>query len=426
MKILIINYRFFVSGGPERYMFNLINLLKSKGHKVIPFSIRYTSNNQSDFSDYFVSPLSSEKEVYFQDYKLNIRSIKKIIERLFYSTEVYNNLAHLIIDMKPDFAIVLHYLKKLSPAVIKCLDDNGIPFIVRISDFLMICPNAHLIRKGKICELCIHKGLINSVKYKCVQNSYSMSLLNYLAIKFHNKKKYFDKIIYFVVPSKFTIFKMIEAGYDPSRLIHLPTFVDILSQEIIIERKRQIVFVGRMERIKGVHILLSAVNHLKNKGVSHFNCLIIGDGDKEYIEELCSFVKVNTLSNVKFLGKLEKEEIDFHLRESLFSVVPSIWYDNQPNTVLESLANGTPVIASNHGSFPEIVIDNTTGFLFNPNDILDLAKKINILIDNSELRKKMSYNAIEFIRANHSSERHFQILINIYTKLKTNGLFSQK
>ena len=73
------------------------------------------------------------------------------------------------------------------------------------------------------------------------------------------------------------------------------------------------------------------------------------------------------------------------LQKSLFSVAPSLLYDNMPNSVLESLAAGTPAIASNHGSFPEIIINGDTGLLFNPGDVKDLSNKIKILLDNKKL-----------------------------------------
>jgi len=57
MKILIANYRYFVSGGPERYMFNVIGALTDRGHDVIPFSIRYSQNNPTRTID-ISSPLS--------------------------------------------------------------------------------------------------------------------------------------------------------------------------------------------------------------------------------------------------------------------------------------------------------------------------------------------------------------------------------
>ncbi len=418
MKILLINYRFFISGGPERYMFNLIDLLESKGHEVIPFSIKYSKNLPSKYSHYFVSPLSNENEIYFKEQKLNLKTIIKSLERTFYSKEVYNKLQKLIKDTKPDFAIVLHYLKKLSPAVLVALNDSRVPFFVRLSDYLMICPNAHLIRNDRTCELCIKGNFINSIKYRCVQNSFSASIIYYLANKYYHYKKYFNLIPMFVIPSKFMLNKMIEAGYDQKRLTHLPTFIEP-NIGYFREKKKQIVFIGRIERIKGVHTLLDAIRILKETRNIKPECMIIGDGDKNYLSELKLFVDNNNLKNIKFLGKKEKEEIFSILRESILSVIPSLWYDNLPNSALESLANGTPVIAPNHGSFIELIQNGKTGYLFEPGNSYDLAEKIYQLFNSNNL-KEFIENCMKYIKEYHSPEKHYNKILEIFEKIKLN------
>jgi glycosyltransferase involved in cell wall biosynthesis len=418
MKILIIHYRFFVSGGPERYLFNLKELLESNGHKVIPFSIRYASNALSEYSNYFVPPLSSEHEVFFREQTWTIKSIIKTLERSFYSPEVYSSLKKLIFDTTPDFAIVLQFGKKLSPSVLKALDDTNIPFIVRLSDFGMICANSHFLRQQHVCELCIRGDLFYSVRYKCVQNSYCASLVNFAAKKFHQFMGFYNNIKYYIVPSKFTIQKMIEAGYSASNLVHVPTFInntENLRQEN--PKKRQIIYSGRLDKTKGVHILLEALKIVQKNSCPQIDCIIAGSGPDDYKKSLNSYIKKNELMNVHFTGQLEKSMLLNLVQESLFSVAPSLWYDNMPNSVLESLSVGTPAIASNHGSFPEFIKNDDTGLLFKPGDPLDLAKKIEILLHNDEIINKLSKNAVKYIRQNHSPEQHYKDIMQLYQKI---------
>ena len=366
MKILIINYRYFISGGPERYLFNLSELLEAKGHTVIPFSIRYSKNKPSIHEKYFVSPLSSENEIYFREQRWNASALLKTVQRSFYSREVYDHLTELIKDTKPDVALVIHYLRKLSPSVLTALADSHIPFAVRLSDYVMICPNAHLIRNEMVCELCVRGSQFHSVLNKCVQDSYTASLVNYFSTQFHNAKHFFNLVPKFITPSSFLKSKMIEGGWEKDRLIHIPTFV---YPEIVcdgIKKKNQIIYVGRLEKNKGVDILLESIQILNNyykADVIEF--MIAGDGTPQYIQQLKRFQNEHDLRNVHFIGSVSKEKVLELLKESLFSIVPSIWYDNMPNTILESYACGTPVIASDHGSFPEIVENNITGLLLN-------------------------------------------------------------
>lgn len=414
MKILIVNYRYFVSGGPERYLFNLKTLLESKGHTVIPFSINYSKNLPTEYSKYFVSPLSSSDEIYFKDQKLNLKSLYKTLERSFYSKEVYNKLNLLINEQKPDFAIVLHYLKKLSPSVLCALKDNDIPFAVRLSDFLMICPNAHLIRINKICELCIKGNLINSVRYSCVQNSKAASIVHYFATKYHIYKKYFDLIPLFIVPSKFTIEKMIEAGYDKNRFIHIPTFV--YQNENIGKKENIISYVGRIDFIKGVHTFIKALGIIKYY-LKEFRIIIIGDGDKSYLKSLIYLKEKYNLYNLEFTGHIDKIDIINILKKSLFSVSPPLWYENIPNSVLESYSVGTTVIGSDLGSLKELIKDGYTGLFFKPGDWKDLSNKILYLIKNRELAIKMGNNAYNYVNQFHNPDMHYEKLIEVYNRL---------
>jgi glycosyltransferase involved in cell wall biosynthesis len=418
MKLLLIHYRYFISGGPERYLFNLKDLLEKNGHKIIPFSIQYTQNENSEFSNYFVSPLSNTNEVFFREQTWTFKSFIKTLERNFYSPEVYKNLEKLINDTKPDCALVLQFGRKLSPAVLNALDNLNIPFVVRVSDFGYICANSHFLRKQKTCELCIKGDKFYSVWYKCVQNSFGASLVNFLANKLHQLMRYFEKVRYYIVPSKFTITKMIEAGFSPKKLIHIPTFIDI--EEIKkneISRKRQIIYIGRIDNTKGLHILLEAVKLLYEENVREFQCVIAGSGQIEYLKQIRDYIKKNGIRNVHLTGYLEKRKIFELLQESLFSICPSLSYDNMPNSMLESLAVGTPVIASNHGSFLE-VINNKTGLLFKPGDPNDLSIKIKYLFNNPKLITDMSKNAKIYIKENHSPKIHYENLMQLFDNLR--------
>ena len=61
MKILIVHYRYFISGGPERYLFNLKEALEARGHEVIPFSIKNSQNVKSLYSNYFVENIGKHR-----------------------------------------------------------------------------------------------------------------------------------------------------------------------------------------------------------------------------------------------------------------------------------------------------------------------------------------------------------------------------
>lgn len=88
MKILLVNYRYFISGGPEKYMFNIKKSLEEHGHEVIPFSNHSAKNEETVYSKYFVEPIGGRNAVYFEDCKKTPKVIWQMLSRSIYSKEV--------------------------------------------------------------------------------------------------------------------------------------------------------------------------------------------------------------------------------------------------------------------------------------------------------------------------------------------------
>ena len=176
MRICLVNHRYFVSGGPERYLFSVKSLLEARGHEVVPFSIRYRDNEPSPWEGYFAPPIARDDEVLFRQHTWSALAIRRTLERAFWSREVYDALSRELRDARPDVAYVLQYLRKLSPAVLSALHDHDVPIVVRASDFAMVCPQQHLVRDGRVCELCVGRRPWPSVRYCCVQGRSALPL----------------------------------------------------------------------------------------------------------------------------------------------------------------------------------------------------------------------------------------------------------
>src|SRR5450759_5390886 len=85
LKIVLVNYRYFISGGPERYYFNIKEVLENHEHVVIPFSIKGNQNLPTTYDHYFLSKV--DDEVYFSQYKKTPITVFKSFTRMFYSLE---------------------------------------------------------------------------------------------------------------------------------------------------------------------------------------------------------------------------------------------------------------------------------------------------------------------------------------------------
>ena len=102
--------------------------------------------------------------------------------------------------------------------------------------------------------------------------------------------------------------------------------------------------------------------------------------------------------------------------EANFCVVPSLWYENMPFSILESFAYGKPVIASRIGGIPEIINDGDNGTLFTPGNVNELSKKIKKLWKNSKLVERMGRKSRSLVKQRYNPENHYIKLISVYEK----------
>jgi len=118
--------------------------------------------------------------------------------------------------------------------------------------------------------------------------------------------------------------------------------------------------------------------------------------------------------NIVFLGYQTGSALKEEIRNSLAVIVPSEWYDNYPNVIMESFALGKPVIGSAIGGIPEMVRDNETGLTFKPGDAAGLRSKIQILLRDRNLAFELGTRARNFVEDNLSPEKHYTKLIKFY------------
>ena len=139
---------------------------------------------------------------------------------MFFRFDVYDKLNSLISNNHYDGVIILQFWGKLSPSIFKVLINRNIPAVLRISDFGLICGTNTLLRDNKHTEECINKNF-GCIKNKCVDNSYSKSLVNKLA-QLYFKKKYSKKID-FIFTCKNTQSIFHKAGFNKNTHV-IPTF----------------------------------------------------------------------------------------------------------------------------------------------------------------------------------------------------------
>ena len=411
MRVLIVNYRYFISGGPEKYMFNIKEELESKGHEVIPFSIKSNKNIDTKYSKYFVEPIGNRDAVYYDEVKKTPKTIIQMLSRSIYSFKVKKALKREIKEVKPDIIYIIHFVNKLSPSVIKAGYEMKVPVVLRLSDYFMLCPRFDFLYNKKICEDCLKKGYKTCIKRKCVKNSLFASIIRVLSMKIHNFIKIYDKVNYFVTPSNFLREKLIKNGYDKNKIKCIPTFTKSINKTTKNIVGKYGLYFGRISEEKGVELLVKAYEKMPNNYLK-----IMGDDSTDEAIKLKKYIKDHNLDNIEFLGFKSGKELEKVIQDCRFVLIPSIWYDNLPNTALEAFQYYKPVIASNIGSLPELVVDKYNGYLFNLNDIDDLIKKIEYM-NIDKVVKEMGNNSHDKLINDFSVKSHYDSLIELFTNV---------
>ena len=159
--------------------------------------------------------------------------------------------------------------------------------------------------------------------------------------------------------------------------------------------KINLLFVGRIEKRKGLIYLLKAFKVL-NKKFSNLRLIIVGDGS---LKDGCkSYVKKNNLKEVVFEGGVAGTIAPYYRTADIF-VSPAIFGESFGLVLLEAMACGAPVVAFVNQGYKELLKNKSSGrFLTKPRDYKVLAEKIELLIKNSKLREKVSKKGIQEVK----------------------------
>jgi glycosyltransferase involved in cell wall biosynthesis len=421
MRVLIANHRYVMASGAERYLFNISAELEARGHAVMPFAMHHRHNAPTPYDKYFVAPIDAQDRLYFSEYRGSPSALRTSFSRLFYSKEVERAAERMARETRPDIAYVLLYLRKLSPSLLVGLKRAGVPIVVRLSDYGMFCAQTYCLRDGKPCTACQSGSLLPSVMHGCVENSHAVSAAHALAMSFQRARGYFDLVDQFVVTNEFMLDTMQRAGLSSQRLTCIPTFVDttrFAPPAAPNPAAPYILFCGRLHQVKGVHLLIEAMRMLKARGVA-IRLKLAGAGQNDgYVEGLKQQVSRAGLSDqIEFEGQVEQSALPGLYHNALCSVAPALWFENLPNAVLESLACGTPVIASDVGSLACTLTDGVDSLLFPVGDPAALADSICRLAGDPVLRARLSRGARATALNLHGAEQHVSSLLALFERV---------
>jgi len=376
-----------VFGGAEVYTRNLAKALSNKGHDV--------SISALDFKHRRGRPVFGAFDgipVYKFSYDFPYRPAPFYAIQFY--PELYREATNRLEKQKPDVIHITNgwHMWAFSMAAL----DLGIPVVATHVDFLWFCKESHFLKTDfsicsnhdlSNCREC-HQDLTDS-QWEAVA-SYKDGLRDLFAkgYSFHH------------CPCPFMEELILGLDVDKSKVGYWPYGVNINSQKYDAPTKKadklRLGFVGRWNRIKGIDVLLKAMERVpKDVPVELF---IFGEQETWNKDPFTAklFEKANYLSNVILKGRFMPDQVGVIFQEIDCLVLPSIWHENSPISILESQAFSTPVICSDGLGMTNLIQDKINGLHFKMGDADDLAEKITTLTYSDDLLKQITEGSRPF------------------------------
>ena len=347
MKILMVNKFLYPRGGCETYMLTLAEELKAKGHEVEYFGM-YDDNNT----------VGNSAGLYTTNMDFHSKGLARFLYpfKIIYSSEAKRKLGKVLDEFKPDVVHMNNINFQLTPSVIYAVKKRGIPLVQTVHDYQMICPNHLLYSFGEVkpCERCIGGSKLNCLKYSCIHGSKAKSLIGALEAKLYGLLKTYKKVDLYICPSKFLEEKLLSADeLYRGKTLALHNFIEKKPlPEMTAPEKPYVAFASRLSKEKGVTLLYEAA-----KMLPEYSFLVAGSGpDGDCLKEV---------PNITMKGFLTGDELVSLMANARVMLLPSVWYENCPLSILETHSFGVPVITMNSGGMAELVEDGKTGALIN-------------------------------------------------------------
>ena len=382
MRILLFHTYYQQPGGEDTVFEAEKSLLERMGHEVITFTL----HNQ------------------------NLDSMPRWQQAMvtMWNNVVYRKIRTLIQEQKPQVVHIHNTFPLASPAVLYAAKAEKIPTVMTLHNYRLICVNAILFRQGRVCEDCLGHLPWRGIIHGCYRKRHLASAVVAGMLTFHRFLDTWNIINRFITLTEFSRQKFIQAGFPPEKLVVKPNFVHP-DPGVGTGQGGYALFVGRLSPEKGLGTLLKAWEKLGGK----IPLKIVGDGP--LAEKVCRATQ--QIPGVEWLGRRPREEVYTLMGEAMFLVFPSEWYEGFPMVIVEALAKGLPVVATDLGSHGNIVDHGRTGFLFHAGEPEDLAAKVDWLLARPKELTRMRHEARAEYETKYTAEKNYEMIMEIYQQI---------
>lgn len=325
-----------------------------------------------------------------------------VMGKLWVDRSLFRKVVAILDEYSPD---IVHVNNVLRVPITIYEVASRYPSVLTIRDYSAVCPKGTNIQPD--CTEC--RGLSFGRCILCSRNVRDVIKVPYFWHKSRLRNRGFGEI---VSPSE-ELARYYRDRFESAICINNPLDVDEGSLREKGREKKTYLYYGSIEKNKGVEILLDAWRVFACEKNDVELCFA-GKISEGFSKVFWDHLKYD--DKIKYLGWRSQEEINDLLADAYCVVVPSLWMENYPNTVLEALAHRTLVIGSDRGGIPELICDSR--FLF---DVLDQESVVSVLQFTYEMGddayKRIAEDGLERVRENNNSEVYYKKLARLYSRL---------
>lgn len=336
----------------------------------------------------------------------------------WYGRRYRRQLGDLIMDLKPDVIHAHNVWMRLSPFPLQAAKQAGVPVMMTVHDYNWICPRKWMITEDDLpCET----GFGSRCAVSNCRGSHegrrwiAYNALRWVKTSWHRGMltRWVDR---FVSPSQHLAGWM-ERSLGVTDVLHIPNFAGAPRSGVArsVERPAVLAFAGRLSREKGVDILLRSMPAIVSRH-PEVRLIIAGDGPERCgLERLSNELAIDSV--VRFVGPLGPDALEQLYTGAGLVVLPTLWMENCPVSVLEAFANGRAVVASRIGGLPELIDDGRTGVLFERGNHRELSAGLIALLSDPNRIETMGRNAEISWARSYTPKLHGERLRDAYDEL---------
>lgn len=398
LRILNVSQNYHVRGGMDVAMFRLEEILRAHGQVVVPFAAADAANRPTEYEHYF-PPASPTSETRASD-----------LLRTLYSPAARHAIGRILDEERIELVHLHSYFKRLTPAILPEIAKRNIPIVQTLHEYRAVCPISLLYRDGHVCTDCRGGRYAQVVRHRCAGGSLVRSAWNMAEMRLSDMLGHKRLIARYLAISNYQRDMLIAMGMDGTQIetIYHPVAIPDLAPDAHRDGGDYVLFVGRLERYKGIFPLIEVARRLPTT-----RFVFVGSGPDEAEAQQAAA----GLSNVEWRGAMSGAALTEVRARALCAVVPSLGPEPFGLTSIEALAHATPVVASAIGGLTETVRDGEDGFHVPPGDTDALYDRLARLIADPDLARRMGLSGRTRAAAEFSPQRYYERTMAVYRQV---------